>query len=61
MLGKDGDVVLAIVWTEEAPMTVPIGEQFNPRAASLIVRRRGSAAVRSRCNRLRAGGAAEIR
>src|SRR5687767_13325120 len=43
------------------PMTLAIGEQFIPGAASLIIRRRGSAAVRSRCNRLRAAGAAEVR
>lgn len=30
VLGEDGDVVLAIVWTEDGAMTLAIGEQFNP-------------------------------
>jgi hypothetical protein len=30
VLGEDGDVVLAIVWTEDGPMTLAIGEQFDP-------------------------------
>ena len=28
---SDDDVVLAVVWTEDGPMTLAIGEQFNPR------------------------------
>jgi hypothetical protein len=27
VLGEDSDVVLAIVWTEDGPMTLAIGEQ----------------------------------
>ncbi len=30
VLGEDGKVVLAIVWTEDGPTTLAIGEQFNP-------------------------------
>jgi hypothetical protein len=30
VLGEDGKVVLAFVWTVDGPTTLAIGEQFNP-------------------------------
>ena len=60
VLGEDGDV-LAIVWAEELPDDARDRRAVQPLAASLIVRRRGSAAVRIRRRRLSAGRAAEVR